>query len=225
MNSLSEFLKSQNKAIVLGELENSKYTTLDLSVYNKDLTPATCSNSDSLATFINEVLMKNNAQMAYGGYNEERAIYRRSEIFNDNQSDERNIHIGLDLWAPANTPVYVALDGEIHSYAYNQGEGNYGPTIIVKHKFDNHEFCTLYGHLDLLSFDNLHVGQPLKKGQQIGVLGDESVNGDYPAHLHFQIIEEIEKYNGDYPGVCTKKERDKYLANCPDPNLLLKINL
>ena len=138
MNSLSEFLKSQNKAIVLGELENSKYTTLDLSVNNKDLTPATCSNSDSLATFINEVLMKNNAQMSYGGYNEERAIYRRSEIFNDNQSDERNIHIGLDLWAPANTPVYVALDGEIHSYAYNQGEGHYGPTIIVKHKCDNH---------------------------------------------------------------------------------------
>lgn len=225
MNILSEFLKSQNKTVVLAEQHNNSYTKLDLSVSNEDLSSTTCSDSYSLGTFINNLLLQNDSQMAFGGYNEERAIYKRSNIFNDQQSDERNIHIGLDLWAPAKTAVFSAFDGEIHSFAYNQGQGNYGPTIILKHHFDSITFYTLYGHLDLECLHNLQVGRAVRKGEQIAVLGDESVNGDYPAHLHFQIIHKIDKYKGDYPGVCTKKEREYYLTNCPDPNLLLKINL
>lgn len=225
MKILEEFLSTQKAIKVLHEPENGTYTHLDLSVANEDLSAEICSNSDTLGAFINKYLAERNANLAYGGYNEERAIYRRSEIFNDNQSDERNIHIGLDLWAPANTPVYAALEGTVHSFTYNEGKGNYGPTIILKHQIDNQEFYTLYGHLDLDCLKELKVGQAIEKEQKIGVLGDETVNGDYPAHLHFQIIEKIENNQGDYPGVCTKTEREFYLNNCPDPNLLLKINL
>ncbi len=225
MNTLNDLLSSQKNIMVLHEPENCTYTHLDLSVANKNLTSEICSKSDTLGAFISKYLNQRKAELAVGGYNEERAIYRRSEIFNDNQSDERNIHIGLDLWAPENTPVYAALDGTVHSFAYNEGKGNYGPTIILKHQIDNQEFYTLYGHLDLDCLKELKVGQAIKKGQKIGVLGDETVNGDYPAHLHFQIIEKIENNQGDYPGVCTKSEREFYLNNCPDPNLLLKIKL
>lgn len=225
MKSLNEFLSSQNNVIVLDEGPNSTYTHLDLSIDNRRLTPEICSNSDSLGSYINDILSRDNAQLAYGGYDEERAIYRRSDIFNNNESEERNIHIGLDLWAPANTAVYAALDGVVHSFAYNQGKGNYGPAIILKHQIENQEFYTLYGHLNLDCLTNLKVGQIVEKRSQIGKLGDESVNGDYPAHLHFQIINDIENNHGDYPGVCTKSEREFYLNNCPDPNLLLKINL
>ena len=41
MNILSEFLKSQNKTVVLAEHQNNSYTKLDLSVSNEDLSSTT----------------------------------------------------------------------------------------------------------------------------------------------------------------------------------------
>ena len=48
-------------------------------------------------------------------------------------------------------------------------------------------------------------------------------NGNWPPHLHFQIIEDMELKEGDYPGVCTSANREKYLANCPNPDLILTL--
>ena len=31
------------------------------------------------------------------------------------------------------------------------------------------------------------------------------------------------EYRGDYPGVCAPSERERWLAQCPDPTLLLRI--
>ena len=49
------------------------------------------------------------------------------------------------------------------------------------------------------------------------------VNGDYPPHLHFQIINDLQGNFGDYLGVCSANELDFYKENCPDPNLILKL--
>ena len=49
-------------------------------------------------------------------------------------------------------------------------------------------------------------------------------NGDYPPHLHFQIILDIENFYGDYPGVCSENDLKYYSQNCPDPNLVLKLS-
>jgi murein DD-endopeptidase MepM/ murein hydrolase activator NlpD len=75
----------------------------------------------------------------------------------------------------------------------------------------------------LSSIDHIKVGQEFKQGEQIATLGDASVNGDYPPHLHFQIIKDIEDYTGDYPGVCSKQDLEVFRNNCPDPNLLLQL--
>jgi len=50
------------------------------------------------------------------------------------------------------------------------------------------------------------------------------INGDYAPHLHFQIIIDMEEKTGDYPGVCSENKLEFYKNNCPNPNLLLKIN-
>jgi murein DD-endopeptidase MepM/ murein hydrolase activator NlpD len=129
----------------------------------------------------------------------------------------------MDLWAKAETPVLAALDGKVHSFNYNAGIGNYGPTIILEHKIHGHTLYTLYGHLAMESIEDIEIGDTYKEGQQLATLGDAAVNGDYAPHLHLQIILDIEDHFGDYPGVCTKSDLDHYLKNCPDPNLLLKL--
>ncbi len=199
------------------------YIALDLSDANLELSKINCANAVDFENFIDNYLKKNKAKIAFGGYNEKRSLYKRSLMFNKNESTERNIHIGLDIWAKAATPIFAAIDGTIHSFKNNLGLGNYGPTIILQHNIQNHDFYTLYGHLSLNSIKNIEVGRILKKGEQLGTLGDYEINGDYAPHLHFQIIKDIGDHFGDYPGVCSQKDLSYYLNNCPDPNRLLKI--
>jgi len=216
-------LKIQDAKVIADSITLQQYTPLDLSVSNENLTTESLANAAEFENYIDNYLTLNNSKVAYGGYNEERNLYKRSTIFKDLETEERNMHIGLDLWIKAGTPILAALDGTVHSFNFNAGFGDYGPTIILEHQIENHIFYTLYGHLSLDSLENIAVGNVINKGQQIGLLGNSAVNGDYSPHLHFQIIKNIGSNHGDYPGVCTKSDLDFYLDNCPDPNLLLKI--
>lgn len=224
MNSLEAILSQQNDVRVIdASIPYSDYVPLDLSVNSKELKEYKPKTADEYEVFITHYLSKNQSRVAFGGYLEKRNLYERSSIFNSVQKDERNIHIGLDLWVNAHTPVLAALDGVIHSFNNNNNLGDYGPTIILKHVLNKCEFYSLYGHLSLESLDLLEIGQLVKKGKQIATLGDASVNGDYAPHLHFQIIQDIQNYIGDYPGVCSEDDIPYYKKNCPNPNLLLKI--
>ena len=110
----------------------------------------------------------------------------------------------------------------MHSVQNNDNFGDYGPTIILEHNYNQNSFYTLYGHLSLSSLQ-IPIGKKVLKGEEIAILGDAEVNGDYAPHLHFQIIKDLEGRSGDYPGVCSKKDLEVFKKNCPDPNLLLKI--
>lgn len=223
MSPLELVLLAQNNICVIdASISYQDYQPIDLSVSNTDL--LVLKNSDDFEDYITKHLAKNNARVAHGGYKEFRNLYKRSNIFNDADLEERTIHIGIDLWIGEGTSVLAALDGIVHSFDYNVGLGNYGPTIILKHEIEGITFHTLYGHLSIESIEVLKVGTAFKTGEKLGTLGDSSVNGDYAPHLHFQIIENMEDYIGDYPGVSSKSDLDYFLKNCPDPNLLLKIN-
>lgn len=225
MNTLETLLKSiQNVKVIDDSIGYKNYIPLDLSTFNVELSKLDLGNAIDFGKHIENYLAANKAHIAFGGYNEKRNLYKRSAVFNDPKTEERNIHIGLDLWIKAGTPVLAALNGTIHSFNYNAGLGDYGPTIILKHHIENQTFYTLYGHLSLESIAEIEIGATFKKGQKLATLGNSVINGDYAPHLHFQIIKNIEDYFGDYPGVCSKNDLDYYLENCPDPNLLLKIN-
>jgi murein DD-endopeptidase MepM/ murein hydrolase activator NlpD len=224
MNALETILKNiQNVKVIDDSIDHKHYISLDLSTLNINLSKLDVSNSIDFEKYIENYLTASKAQVAFGGYNEERNLYKRSATFNNLKTEERNIHIGLDLWIKSGTPVLAALDGTIHSFNYNAGLGDYGPTLILEHKIENQIFYTLYGHLSLKSITEIEIGDVIKKGQQIATLGNSAINGDYSPHLHFQIIKNIGDYFGDYPGVCSKSDLEYYLENCPDPNLLLKI--
>lgn len=225
LSYFDSFLESLNAhPVVHPSIPKSAFIPLDLSIHNTELKAINVSSSDDLKNFIWMHLKNHNAKVAYGGYIEQRVIYQRSTYFNQaNPETERNIHLGLDLWIAAGTPIYAPLEGSVHSFKNNTNYGDYGPTILLKHHIDSHIFYTLYGHLSLVSIEGLEVGVDIKQGEQIATLGTAEVNGDYPPHLHFQIIKDIESYQGDYPGVSNRIDLEFYKQNCPDPNLLLKL--
>jgi murein DD-endopeptidase MepM/ murein hydrolase activator NlpD len=222
---LEIFSEIESAKVISNTIDYEDYVPLDLSVTNVNLSNQKLESSRDYEQFIQEYLDNHQAKIAFGGYQEHRNLYQRSTVFKNQDSDERNIHIGLDLWINESAPIYAALDGTIHSYQNNDALGDYGPTLILKHQIENFTFHTLYGHLSLNSLEDKKIGNFVKKGQHIAHLGLPPINGDYAPHLHFQIIIDMENKVGDYPGVCSSKKLAFYLANCPDPNLLLKIKL
>jgi murein DD-endopeptidase MepM/ murein hydrolase activator NlpD len=219
----NSLLQLENVKVIDSFIPYSEYTPIDLSVANTDLSKIDLVNAEIFENFIENHLRKNNSKVAFGGYNEQRNLYKSSLIFNDEKKEERNIHIGMDLWIKAGTPVLAALHGTVYGFDYNTGAGNYGPTIILKHSLENQTFYTLYGHLSVESIEDIEIGTVFTKGQTLATLGDSSVNGGYSPHLHFQIIKNIGENFSDYPGVCNQNDLEYYLKNCPNPNLLLKI--
>ena len=119
----SKFLSSNipERLFVLDKsIPHTKYVPLDLSASNKNLNKLDVSSSNKLGNYINNYIQKNNAQVAFGGYLEVRNIYKRSHYFNKQASEERNIHIGVDLWCDEETPIYTPLDGTVHSFKNNK---------------------------------------------------------------------------------------------------------
>jgi murein DD-endopeptidase MepM/ murein hydrolase activator NlpD len=157
-----------------------------------------------------------------GRYNEDRILYRHSPLF-DGEAERRSVHLGVDLFVIEGTEVTTPLAGWVHSVAENTGLGNYGPTVILEHKLQEHRFWSLYGHLGRDSVLHLEIGRELYPGEEFAVVGDIDENGSWPPHLHFQLIKEIGDHIGDYPGVAAPSERERWLDLCPDPNLILGI--
>jgi very-short-patch-repair endonuclease len=136
-------------------------------------------------------------------------------------AEPRRLHLGIDIWGPTETPVYAPLEGTVHSFAFNEAYGDYGATLILQHDINGFLFHTLYGHLSLASIQDKQEGQTIAKGEWIAAFGKPEENGQWPPHLHFQVIIDMQGAKGDYPGVCKYSEREEYLANCPDGDLIL----
>jgi murein DD-endopeptidase MepM/ murein hydrolase activator NlpD len=199
---------------------------LDFTQNNKELTSEILGNERVFSNYIQHKLQATHSRYGIGGYSEHRTIYSISPVFDGAQLGEepRRLHLGVDIWGPAGTKVYAFMGGMIHSFAFNDQYGDYGATLILLHQLDGLPFYTLYGHLSLHDIQSLSAGQYVTIGQTIAHFGDLNENGHWPPHLHFQIVLDMELKEGDYPGVCKYSERDKYLANCPDPDLIVQLN-
>ncbi len=222
MKLLSDILRAHPhfEKVISSEMPFRK---LDFSAQNRDLLTRDLREISVFSNYVFEEMLSQNQYVGIGGYDENRVIYRQREHFT-NQENARSIHLGVDIWTAAGEPVYAPLAGEVHSFAYNNHFGDYGPTIILKHELDHVPFYTLYGHLSLKSLENLKEGKLITAGEKIATFGTFPENGDWPPHLHFQIISEMGDKKGDFPGVSSIAEREYYLSLCPDPDLILRIN-
>jgi peptidoglycan LD-endopeptidase LytH len=204
---------------IMGELLHEQNTiSIDLSTANFNLRKIDLRDLNAFNDFVFQNLNNHKKfKYAIGGYGENRAIYARSQVFSMSDSVFRNIHLGIDIWSISGTPVFCPWEGKIHSFQDNIGFGNYGPTLILEHQLKGSTIYSLYGHLSRWDLKTWEIDAGIKKGQLIGHLGLPDENGAWPPHLHFQLINSLGNYRGDYPGVCGESEKLQYLKNCPNP--------
>lgn len=212
--------------VVKFDASKDRLLHLDFTENNKTLTPDIIEDTDRFSAYIDGQLKTANCQLGIGGYAEHRTVYSRSRVFDSARPGEepRRVHLGVDIWGPAGTRVHAFLGGMVHSFAFNDQYGDYGATIVLLHQLDGMAFYTLYGHLSLKDIQTLVTGQYIPIGYTIGHFGKPAENGQWPPHLHMQVILDMELKEGDYPGVCKYSEKERYLANCPDPDLILQLN-
>jgi murein DD-endopeptidase MepM/ murein hydrolase activator NlpD len=85
-------------------------------------------------------------------------------------------HKGQDIAAPTGTPVNVTADGVVVVAGWVKGYGN---GIYVDH---GNGITTRYGHLSRI---DVVVGQPLKRGDHLGLVG--STGRSTGPHLHYEV--------------------------------------
>jgi len=203
------------------DADHDRLYHFDLTAANKELTTEVINKPWMFSQLVNQKLRENNCRYGIGGYMEHRTIYAFSSHF-DTDDEPRRLHLGVDIWSDAGTPVYAPLDGIVHSYQDNNTIGDYGPTIILQHNLDGLTLYSLYGHLSRKSLKGLSKGMPVSKNNQIATLGNADENGHWPPHLHFQLMFDMEGKQGDYPGVAKFSEKEIWQKNIPDPGLILK---
>lgn len=88
-------------------------------------------------------------------------------------------HQGVDFASIGKVPIYASADGEV----YRTGVlSTYGNVVMIKHSINGKRMDTNYAHLDSYC---VKVGQKVKQGQQIGVMG--TTGRSTGIHLHFEI--------------------------------------
>ncbi len=224
---LDEILKKHSSIfhrVVPFNEATDKLLLMDFADNNKTISTDIITNTEKFANYVQQKLNLSNAMYGIGGYNEERSFYSRSNNFDGkNGAEPRRLHLGIDIWGQAGTAVFAPLGGMVHSFAFNSAYADYGATIILLHQLDGFAFYTLYGHLSLRDIEHLKEGKYINRGEEFAHFGLPVENGQWPPHLHLQLIIQLEWKRGDYPGVCKKSESEKYLQNCPNPDLILNM--
>ncbi|HEU5138751.1 MAG TPA: M23 family metallopeptidase [Bacillales bacterium] len=88
-----------------------------------------------------------------------------------------DFHKGIDIARPSNRAILAADNGTVVSAGWN--DDGYGNRVVINH---NNGFKTTYNHMSKIL---VHVGETVRKGEQIGVMG---TTGDSTGiHLHFEV--------------------------------------
>jgi murein DD-endopeptidase MepM/ murein hydrolase activator NlpD len=101
--------------------------------------------------------------------------YRTHPIFKS-----RIYHTGVDIGAPAGTPIRASNSGRV---IYTGWYGGYGKVVIIDHgNVNGRPTSTLYAHQSRIASS---VGQNITRGQVIGYVG--STGYSTGPHLHFEV--------------------------------------
>ena len=120
-----------------------------------------------------------------------------SGTFGNVRSDGQQLHEGIDIkWTQHDRkgeptdPVLASANGTVAYLNRKSGLSNYGNYVVLRHRIESLDVCTLYAHLASIR-EELHTGQAVKAGEIIGVMGRTTNTktriAAERAHLHFEI--------------------------------------
>ena len=128
------------------------------------------------------------------GYNGRPVFNRGVKSACFNTTWENLYHAGQDRSGTSGQTVYSVANGQV--FYYNSSYSNYpGRVVIVRHILQNGStIYSMYGHLGTVSVTQ---GQNIKKGDPIGTMVYQLLNGNDNTHLHWEM-----RYNGDQGVIC-----------------------
>lgn len=221
-----DWIQRQSVAPILGrELAIHETVALDLSV-GSTLLGADPRNS-AMPRFARIIEDYMDGRFGIGGYLEPRMIYTtdRYESAEAFTAERRTLHLAVDFWGPAGTPVHAVLPGTVYMLEYLPADLDYGYLTVLEHVTDDGDrFYTIYGHLSDESMRTLVLGQQVDAGQRIGSFGIPDVNGKWPTHVHFQVVLDFIDKGRDFPGVGYASQQAVWASLSPNPNLLLRMD-
>jgi hypothetical protein len=172
----------------------------------------------ALGDLIDRTMTVAGTAFSFGRYAEPRDLYTNDDFASGDSEESRTIHMGIDLFCVANTPVCAPLDATVEIIANNARELDYGPMVILRHAVQSgSDFFTLYGHLGMETLERVSKGQAISAGQQFATVGAPPTNGNWPPHLHFQQINDLLDMGVDFPGVALRSQQDYWLGLSPSP--------
>ncbi len=92
-----------------------------------------------------------------------------------------HLHNGIDLLAPARTPVHAADSGDVALLQSAGESGGYGNFLCLQHR---PHLATCYAHLSAVAA-GLQLGAHVKRGEIIGLVG--STGSASAPHLHLEV--------------------------------------
>jgi 4-aminobutyrate aminotransferase-like enzyme/Ser/Thr protein kinase RdoA (MazF antagonist) len=209
------------------DLHKDPLLLLDLGVASPYFThPDEVPDIEKLSKRITREIEDADCLAGIGAYAEYRLIYDDAADFVDRDGHRRNLHLGVDIFLPAESAVYAPLAGTVFSIANHAQTFDYGGTLILQHQIPQADdvallFYTLYGHLDVNTIAHIKPGDTVKAGDQIASLGTPEQNGGWLPHLHFEIITDLLDESDNFAGAGSDACRNVWLSLCPDPNLIL----
>jgi 4-aminobutyrate aminotransferase-like enzyme/Ser/Thr protein kinase RdoA (MazF antagonist) len=137
-----------------------------------------------------ELVRKHGFTLGLGPWGERRIIYT-APFFESvlARGKRRNVHLGLDVFAPAGTEMFTPLAATVVAATINPEPQDYGGLILLEHEpGPGLRFWTLWGHLDHASARERRIGERLEAGALVARLGDYAENGGWAPHVHLQLI-------------------------------------
>ena len=223
---LSQHLKSQARSLnTLFPEHANKLTILDVDLGVGSTLLGAAADYENHAEQLFKMHQQQNQhpdQFLAGGYLEARSFYASDNFsFAGNSGKEyRTMHLGLDIWLPAQTAVHAPLAGRIVGFKDNNSKRDYGPTVILEHSYSGGTFYSLYGHLSRQTLTAHQLGDRIEQDQFLAWVGEPHENGGWSPHLHFQIIHDLLNRQHDFLGACRPREVAVMCSLCPDPMLL-----
>jgi len=163
------------------DLENSvimKFSVCGLLEYSNSILEYFAEIADNVSTQNN---IFRNYPLIFPFMQNARIVLKRAFSAEEDQlcpfTGAMRTHLGVDLAAELNTPIYAPADGVVSAV---RDDIYFGRTLRIRHA-NNYE--TFYAHLGLIL---VRAGQNVSRGTQIGTVGQSGWTTG--PHLHFSII-------------------------------------